>query len=62
LSISAPGGNLYLAYARGVTYFGGGTYCIDRSGYFNGTSAAAYYLPTSITFADASSPWTPATI
>ena len=62
LSISAPGGNLYLAYARGVTYFGGGTYCIDRSGYFNGTSAAAYYLPTSITFADVSSPWTPATI
>lgn len=62
LSISAPGGNLYLAYARGVTYFGGGTYCIDRSGYFNGTSAAAYYLPTSITFADSSSPWTPATI
>ena len=41
LSISPPGGSLYLAYNRGNTYFGGGTYYINRSGYFNGTAAAA---------------------
>lgn len=37
LSISAPGGHLYLSYSRGNTYFGGDTYYINRSGYFNGS-------------------------
>lgn len=41
LSISPPSGSLYLAYSYGNTYFGGGTYYINRSGYFNGTAAAA---------------------
>lgn len=43
LSISPPGGSLYLAYNRGNTYFGGGTYYINRSGYFNGSCASANY-------------------
>lgn len=50
LSISPPGRNLYLNYNApnpttdengnplGLTYFGGSTYCIDRNGYFNGTT------------------------
>lgn len=41
LSISPPSGSLYLAYTYGNTYFGGSTYYINRSGYFNGTAAAA---------------------
>ena len=43
LSINPPGGSLFLAYDRGNTYFGGGTYYINRSGYFNGTAASAGY-------------------
>lgn len=46
LSISPPGGNLYLAYNRGLAYFGGSTYYINRSGYFNGTAAVANKLGT----------------
>ena len=46
LSIDAPGGSVYVAYYRGNVYFGGGTYSIDRSGYFNGTSATAKSLYT----------------
>ena len=41
VSIDGASGSLFLSYYAGYTYFGGGTYCIDRSGYFNGTSAAA---------------------
>lgn len=41
LSINPPGGHTYISYNRGNTYFGGGTYCIDREGYFNGTAATA---------------------
>ena len=37
LSIDAPGGSLYISYNRGNTYFGGGSYYIDRNGYFNGS-------------------------
>ena len=32
LSISPPSGSLYLAYNYGNTYFGGGTYFVDRAG------------------------------
>ena len=41
LSISPPGGSLYIAYDCGNTYFGGGTYYIDRAGYFNGKADKA---------------------
>ena len=41
VSIDGASGSLFLSYYAGYTYFGGETYCIDRSGYFNGTSAAA---------------------
>ena len=30
---------MFVAYNRGNTYFGGGTYCINRSGHFNGSAA-----------------------
>ena len=39
LSMDAPGGSLYLSYWRGEVYFCGGTYKIDRAGYFNGSCA-----------------------
>ena len=40
LSISAPGGSLFLAYNRGDIYFCGSSYYINRSGYLY---AKAYY-------------------
>ena len=40
LSISAPGGSLYLSYNRGDIYFCGGSYYINRSG---NLYAKAYY-------------------
>ena len=45
LSFDAPGGSLYISYFRGNTYFAGGSYYINRSGY---TYFAHYYETSDI--------------